>query len=330
MQIFPLFLSFLKKVLPKPSIIMDKTLGYSNQINHLKKLLKHKEWELLENQLAKADSSELSLFIDYLAVTDEDNADLLSQWYTARPKRLYPLLVSSKHFMLWAWDARTGAYAKDVEDSAWELFFQRLDIAKEMLEEAMRIEPKHSEAYHQFITLGMAHNGVSKTEAIAKLNEVSKGHFSAQCNIVYSLVERWGGKEGEALDYAYNFCNDVPKGSAFHALIASVHVDRWVGLEYDERENYFSQRGVRDDIFNAYEYAFPDEVFSDDIDSILALNLFAFCFYQGKRKTIASKILVFLDGRTGESPWQYINTFMSLVDENYTYSSVYNECKIAL
>ena len=328
--IVDLILLIIKIFLPKPKIVRDETLGYTNTIAYLKKLLKHKEWKILEKKLELATKSELSLFIEHLASTSSNSAELLQTWYEERPNQIYPRLVSANYFINWAWDARGTGYADTVSERMAILFFERLNQAHILLEEAIEINPTHSEAHSQMITLGQAYPYVNKEEVIAKMNEIDASHFDAQTKIAYSLTQRWGGKKGEALDYVFKLCNDEPKGSTLHGLIAWVHIEEWVGLENTFSNNkYFLSNKVQNQLFTAFSHAFPEEVFRDDIDSIEALNAFAFCFYLANKKDLTKKILLYLNGRTSESPWHYLNiSVLWLFDSNYNYTKIHKEVGI--
>jgi hypothetical protein len=329
--IVDVILMIIKVFLPKPKIVRDETLGHSNILIYLNKLLKQKQWKLLEQKLAQANKYELSFFIEHLSSTSSTNAILLEAWYDERPKQIYPCLVGARYFVTWAWDARGTGYAETVSERMGRLFFERLNQAHILLEEAIEIDPTHSQAYYQMITLGKAYPYVDKKEVIAKMNEVDKSHFYAQTNIAYALTERWGGKKGEALKYAFNLCNDEPQGSTMHGLIAWVHIEEWVGLSNSMlRNKYFLSKRVKHEVFTAFTQAFPNEDFRDDLDAIDALNAYAFCFYLSKQKDLARKILLYLNGRANESPWDYLDvSVLWLFDSNYNYSVVHRGVGIA-
>jgi hypothetical protein len=320
----------LKSILPNPSIVMDDTLGYGNRIRYLQKLLRNKQWVLLEEKLSEASKAELPLYISHLASTTQENANYLAQWLKQRPKEIYPLLVNAEYFKDWAWDARGTGMGSTVNETMAELFIERLHQAYMLLTDVIELDPNHVEAYHQMVTLGMAHPYIDKNEIITKMNEIDREHFSAQSSICYALTERWGGKKDEAIDYVFKLCNDRPRGDTLHGLIAFVHIEEWVGLDnMVKRGNYFLTKDVKYDIFTSYKHTFPNEVFRDDIDSLYALNAFAVCFYLARRIDKVKKILIYLKKRSTPSPWHYLQTSpLSYLDENYSYSAVHKEMGI--
>jgi len=328
-----LLIKLAKTFLPSPNLQMDTTLGYQNTVRYCKKLLKLREWEKLENKLDSVSNSELSLLIDHLVSSQSpEDVILLEKWYDARPREVYPAVVRANYFISWAWDARGTALAESVNQKQWVLFFERLNESIEMIDKAIELNPNHFYAYTKLLVLGMAHPNIDIDEAISAMNQVNRHNFTAQKAIIYSLTERWGGDKGTALDYAYAFCNDEEEGSTFHALIAYAHIESWMDIleEALKARHYFLNEKVINDIFIAYEQVFPNEEFRDDIDSIEALNIFAFCFYLAKRKELVGKILLYLNGRSGEFPWHY-SDYSSLwfIDVNYTYSAIHKDVGIS-
>lgn len=316
-----------KTILPNPKFKIDETLGYQIEIDNLRKLIKHKKWEMIENHLKTMSSSELELVINYLITTSTEDTYLIKQWYHERPKEFYPTIIYANYFIHWAWDARGSGYADGVEQEAWAIFFERLNEAYNLIHEAIELNPNHPKPYNMLLTLSMtsASNGININEVISKLNSIDKEDYGVQKSIIYALTERWQGEKGDAINYAYTACKDAPKGSSLYALIPYAHIERWMDFGSEEREEsnkFFMKNGVRQNILDAYQEAFPNQNFRDDVDSLDALNQFAFCFYLTKNTKELNTILHFLQGRLTEYPWVYKFWFSI---STYGYSMIYHK-----
>ena len=258
---------------------MDNTLGYKVIINRLKNLLARERWNIVEEELAKKNHAELSLFIYHISTTKSSDARILQEWYQARPHSFYATIMYANYFINYAWDARGSGLASTVTQEMGMLFYQRLDQAHGLLEQAISINPSHPEPYSLSITVERARE-YKGSSLIDDLNRIDKTHLAGQSSIITGLAVRWGGAKGEALNYVREVSKDEPAGSILHGLIAEAHIEVWMDFIEDllAAKNYFIRKDVRHDLLSAYEKAFPNQLFRKDIDSILILNTFAFLY----------------------------------------------------
>jgi len=323
-------LKILKVFLPSAKFQMDETLGQGKMIENLKDRLSKKRWEGVEAKLDTLSPAELNLFMGEVTSIENENRDILYEWYEARPEAFYPTLLLGKLFISLGWEARGSGLASTVTEAMAEEFYHCLGQAYVLLENAIEIQPKHIEPYHQLLIMGKAYPNIDVKVLRKKANEINPNYIFLHTAIISDATERWGGKKGEALTYAQSICNTAPKGSSLHGLMASAHIEAWVDISNPLKAmQYFKNTMIQNDIFTAYQEAFPEQKFRDDIESLDMLNDFAVCFYLSKKYDIVKTILQFLEQRSREYPWIYLDeTFLGWIDVNYHYSSIHKSLKV--
>lgn len=325
-----MFYALLKMILPSPGLVMDDTLGYGVLIERLQNFLARGRWDIVESELAKRSRAELSLLVLHMGTTKQENGSILQSWYQACPHSFYATLIYAHYFIEYAWDARGSGLGSSVTEEMGMLFFQRLEEANALLEEAKHINPNHPEPYALSIVIEKA-RAFHGSRLIEDLNRTDKLHIVGQRAIINGLSQRWGGAKGEGLAYAKSLSKGAPKGSLLHGLIADAHIEIWMDFMEDllGAKNYFTHKNVKHELLMAYEKAFPQKKFTKDIDTILVLNAFAFCFYLAKLEPQAREILTFLKGKSELYPWEYADSsVLAFLDVNYAYTAIHKELKV--
>jgi hypothetical protein len=130
------------------------------------------------------------------AFTFEEKERTLKAWLTQKPASLAARLGLYELFANYAWVARGHAYAKQVNEAQWRLFYERLQIAGGYLKE---LDPKDDPSiYEAYLELA------GNTGPRAELDRVYAGatrafpqffHFYA--DRADKLQEKWYGEPGE-------------------------------------------------------------------------------------------------------------------------------------
>ena len=115
------------------------------------------------------------------------------------------------------WKARGGGWASGVQQDAWKIFHDELELARKALTEAYDLHPEFSEAATKMISVSMAGGGDESPRAW--FDRASAAQFDcmeAYASLLWALRPRWGGSHRamerfgkECLD-TKRFDTDVP------------------------------------------------------------------------------------------------------------------------
>lgn len=128
----------------------------------------------------------------------------LAAWREARPRAIEPVIAEAMMWVRYAWAARGGGYADTVTPEGWDLFAERLEKARQILD---GLGPRFAECPEaarvmQRVALGQgwtddAYEKLYRT-AIAREPEYLDYYVAK----AYRLLPRWSGEPGEWEAYA--------------------------------------------------------------------------------------------------------------------------------
>lgn len=178
--------------------------------------------------------------------------DAVEAWMTARPSPV-STLVNGIHKAKWAWEARGGGYAPSVAKSGWSAFAERLPIAKKLLLESMRSDPRDATAvpWLIWISLGMADRGL-REQAFAEGVRRQKGLRAMYSALMVSKAARWSGSSEEQLAFAREWAQRTPPTSCVAVLVVRAHDMAFEDGDFGPDPNkYWRQMSVVSDILAA-------------------------------------------------------------------------------
>ncbi|WP_225847460.1 hypothetical protein [Streptomyces sp. HPF1205] len=218
--------------------------------------------------------------------------------------RATALLVSGARYIEWGWEARTGAYAKNVTREQWRLFHERLDIAEEQLLEAAELRPRWVTPWRRLLTSGRGMSlgpVVNETRRDAALRR-DPLDLATHVEWVSYLQPRWSGKPGQALAFARDAFARAPQGHGLGCVIAAAHIEEWV--ESDRGDSLKNPR-VQAELREAAEHSIlhPDYVRAPGWQR--DFNLFAMALSLAGERRTARRVFQALDGAFTRGPWRY-------------------------
>jgi hypothetical protein len=220
-------------------IIVDECLG-DPAARTLRSALDARDWATARAILASpADAEQMALFMSLAADTKG-----IQEWIEG-PLRddagsILPLLVRGAHAVYWAWDARGTGTSDTVTEAAWKVWFNRLKLAENCLDEVVDRDPGNAEAWHYLVILGRARQ-LSMEERWSRFNrliEAAPTHYMGHVQMLNNLMAKWSGSAEQMFEFARDRATRYP-GTALPVLIADAHLEHRVrngGAEYIERK----------------------------------------------------------------------------------------------
>lgn len=135
----------------------------------------------------------------------------LKSWVEAKPTSITARISLARFLKQHAWEARGGGDARTVSDQGWKLFRDRLDLARQTLVDARKLEEKCPvwwDTMH-FVALG---KGVDLAGYDKMFNEAvafDPGYTFFYNNKVTYLLPRWFGAEGDWQKFAQEAADKV-------------------------------------------------------------------------------------------------------------------------
>lgn len=165
----------------------------------------------------------------YISSSDYEwnqHIELLKQWAAQKPGSQTANMALATCYTKFAWDARGNGYAKEVSDNKWQLFNERMKLAKEVVL-AAKTEPLCPKWYVVMneiaITKGWDKESFDKLFNEAVQHEPEWYEYYRQ-KATY-LLPRWHGEPGELDAFVNSFAvNGSRKDSAMLYFLLTEHV----------------------------------------------------------------------------------------------------------
>ena len=149
----------------------------------------------------------------------------LKRWVAARPDSVTGRIALAEASVTYAWDARGEGYSNTVSDSGWKLFYQRLEEAKSILNEAAQLKTKCPEWYvvMQQIALGEGWQVESARGLFERAVAFEPQYQSYYRLFAWFMLPRWYGEAGDASRFAQEVADKVggPQGDVLYYWIAA-------------------------------------------------------------------------------------------------------------
>jgi hypothetical protein len=133
-----------------------------------------------------------------------DHLSFLRNWVETRPQSITARIAQAAAYERYAWMARGGEYAYKVKDAQWKLFYERVDRAYEILEEAAQLRAKCPHWY--FVMLSIATDQGWKKDKTRALFEQAiafePDYYHYYRPYTNYLQTKWYGEPGEVEAFA--------------------------------------------------------------------------------------------------------------------------------
>lgn len=268
----------------------------------------HGDWADLRPLLAAADDAELSFLVGAISEVPR-----VEQW-TARaladtPDDTLLLVLSGARHVVWGWEARSSARAKDVTEERWKLFHERLDTAEEQLLEVAEREPSWHAPWDFLQTSAMGASlgpdvATCRFEASVRRAPGNAGSHRVR---LQQLCAKWGGSHEEMHEFARATMLAAPEGSQLGELVALAHLEHWLALPDGEDRAYLTSPAV---LAGLQEAAFRSVLHPDFVPARgwqTSFNAFAMVFSLAEQPRTARLLFDALDGSVTKAPWYYLS-----------------------
>ena len=261
------------------------------------------------------------------------NPLFLRKYLEVCPQSAHAFTVNGCNHIHWAWQARTGGRADGVSDKQWDLFYERLDSAGNLLHRAIELNKNNAEAYSYLImqAMGLGEDSDDIFPLFTSLKIKQKQHVIGHTHMLYSLTDKWGGSHEAMFSFARNTFNNIEAGNPLAVLIAQAHIEMWSELDDEDEASalvYMSSKEVREELIAAYNYSINHKDYKPGALNPLYAGMFAMAFYLAAEHKLARINCNKLTQGFAEYPWYYLNlTHHEALNAGYVLDRVVKQLK---
>ncbi|MET8910979.1 hypothetical protein [Micromonospora sp. NPDC004551] len=280
----------------------------------LSEALLDREWGAARRILAAADKEHFMYYVQVAAATRG-----VEEWIDgpirAQPDDPLPLLIGGARAIYWAGEARGDGRASTVPKDAWPVWFQRLELAENLLDQALDRHPALAEAWHYKISLSRNRQlpAEERWRRFDRLIEIDPSHLFGHLTMLDSLLPKWGGSWDEAFRFARERTAACPATNV-PLLIMKVHRNfRWESENGETR--YYQRPDVASETYDAAEQS----VWHDDYETTtltpILWNHFAFALTYGRYFRQACTLYDAIGSDfIRKEPWQTVERYRNMRD----------------
>ena len=189
---------------------------------------------------------ELGQAVAAFDVADPALTPLLDAWVVAQPDAWAPRLARARHRLAVAWERRGSKWAKDTSEEQVAGMRESLDEAIGDAREALRHNPKLTEAYRTLIKAAMGRGDPQACVRLAELGlAVAPASLRVRSALALCLLPRWGGSYDAVAALAREAQQYAGQNPALAALLGFVDWDRGClarnDKKYDEAAALFTR-----------------------------------------------------------------------------------------
>ena len=162
-----------------------------------------------------------------LTATDEvwnAHIERLERWIAASPNSSAPRIALAGTYVVFAWKARGNGPGSTVTSEGQKLFYERVQKARDTLDEAKSISAIDAQWFVEMETIGLAQGwDRDKMEKLVQdAGSVEPEYFYTYDQYVYYLLPRWYGKPGEAEEFLKSVSDQIggAEGDSIYFQIA--------------------------------------------------------------------------------------------------------------
>ncbi|MFE6222808.1 hypothetical protein [Streptomyces sp. NPDC057854] len=227
----------------------------------------------------------------------------------AEPDAPLPRLVAAVRHISWAWEARTGARAKDVSREQFQLFHERLATAETWLYEVAEREPGWTSPWYALQVTGRGLQVGPETARRRFEATVRRDphHLGAHQQQLQQVCEKWSGSHEEMHAFARASAFGAPGGTLLGQLVAVAHLEHWLALDSGPDARYIRRPEVIASLNEAADHSVRHPDFVRGRGWLQVHNTFAMAFALAGDVASARACFRATEGRVTEFPWYYLN-----------------------
>jgi len=207
---------------------LESTDAYKARIWQLFQAGKFQELDLeahdvrLKKERVQGGVWRLLLFYEAITKDDSPNPDWvtrrakISEWITARPESATARIALANLFNNLAWAARGSGYSNTVSQAGWNMFAQRIQMAKKALLDAAQLKEKCPYWYEvaQNISVAEARDKAEAREVLDHAAAFEPTYYHFYREYANFLLPKWYGEEGETQAFAEEIAKRLPEPDA--------------------------------------------------------------------------------------------------------------------
>lgn len=171
----------------------------------------------------------------------------------AAPGTADALFVRGRMLIDWAWEARGGGWARDVDEARAKVFAERLADAEEALEAAWKLDPTDARIATLMITVKLGRGGGREAMEtwFARAMEADPDAVDACVRKLYYLYPRWYGDHAQMIAFG----RECLKTENWRAGVPFILVEAHLAVAEDggDSKEYFARAEVWRDLSDVYE-----------------------------------------------------------------------------
>ena len=146
---------------------------------------------------------------------------LMQKWKAAAPASITRPVVEAQILLAYAWKARGGGWASTVTDDGWKLFSERVERAKQILDDAAGLPSRCPHWYAAMQTVALAQGWPRATyeNLFNQALQAEPSYETFYFKKATYLLPRWYGREGDAAAFAEEATRLHPAGAEIYARI---------------------------------------------------------------------------------------------------------------
>lgn len=258
---------------------------------------------------AVSDPDDREFYVQELTTWPE-RPRFFDQWAKASPDCADAWLLRGSHGVKWAWEARTGGRAEDVDQNAWQVFFARLQAAWSDLERAASLNPADATPYGEMVrcAVGLQLPLDKVLPCLAAARERAPEPWEAHLRMLYYVCEKWHGSHEQMFDFARKTTAEAFDGSGLPTLIAVAHTERWLYAKHFDHDKvlaaeYWRDPKVRTEVLDAYRKSIGSRKYRPSRTSRWHRNFFACALSRIEARPDAAAEFKQIANRPTEWPW---------------------------
>lgn len=217
---------------------------------------------------------------------------------------LLPSLLYGARAITWAWEARTGARAKYVNADQFAVFFDRLRLAEDCLQDVVRRDPDNTAAWTELITVARGLQ-LGQDEARRRFDQVIRvhpTHARAHRQLLQQLCKKWSGSHEAMFSFARQAHAAAPPGNKLGILIPEAHIEAWIDTHDSD---YYKSASVLTEIQQAARRTVLHPDYHPGKGWPIAHNTFAMTLALANDHRTAAQLFQTLGDHVTEMPWAF-------------------------
>ncbi|GAA2593217.1 hypothetical protein GCM10010435_85230 [Winogradskya consettensis] len=287
-----------------PTIVFDPTFG-DPTARSLIAAADNGDWKYARDVLTATTDSNIRAFLLGVLCDRQGPQPWIDQWVAAEPHSALPFLVKGSHAAGWAWQARGNGGADTVSQEQFAVFFRRLKVAEDALDDAIARDPDNPIAWTELIHTAVGRQ-LGLEEAERRFEQViarNRWHRGAYHVLLQQKCAKWGGSDELALDFARRTVAAMPDGNPLGTLIAWAHFEIAAQIS---GEDYLARPEVVAEVHAAANRSIFHPAFPRTPGFQSSFGIFAIAFGGGGEARAAQSCFDAIGDYPSEQPWSYL------------------------